>query len=97
MAVTKLGGRLAVSGSLTIGGDAVLTRTAAGTITLTGAMLAGSIDASGGKLLAPNGTAAGGTTSISNGDIRLATQGGTPAIFSKLNGTVFYFLKDGNL
>lgn len=122
MALEKIRSRLAVSGSLTLGGDTVLSRGAAnrldlasgdtlrlisGTLQLSSACsLAGAggtistsnmLDVSGGTPVIPNGTAAIGTAGMTNGRIRIGTQGGTYAIAFDANGTTWFCLKDGNL
>jgi hypothetical protein len=101
MALEKVRGRLAISGSLTIGGDVTLTRGAANRLDLGSGdsltITAGTLNASAGTTLIANGTAALGTAGQVTGRIRLATQGGTPCIGFDLNGTTFYVLRGGNL
>jgi len=49
-----------------------------------------------GVLEIPNSTSAVAALG-GNGRIALATQGGTPAIAAQINGSTFYWLRDGNV
>ena len=101
MALEKFRGRIAVSGSLTIGGDVVLSRGAANRLDLGSGdslvITAGTLNASAGTIVIPNGTAAIGTAGMANGRVRIGTQGGTYCIAFDANGTTWFCLKDGNL
>lgn len=101
MALEKIRGRLAIAGSLTIGGDTTLTRGAANRLNLgTGdsfVVTAGTLNVSAGTIVIPNGTAAIGTAGMANGRIRIGTQAGTPSIAFDHNGTTYFVLNSGNL
>lgn len=100
MALEKVRGRLAISGSLTLGGDVVLSRGAANRLDLASGdtlKINSVLDTSSGTAIIANGTAAIGTAGMTNGRIRIGTQGGTYCVAFDANGTTWFCLKDGNL
>ena len=90
--VRKVRGRMALRGPLDLGqtADVRLQRASANVLSL------GSGDTLE-TIVAPNATAAFGTASFTNGQIRIGTQGGTAALGFQLNGTVNFVLTDGSL
>jgi hypothetical protein len=84
----------AKGGTLTLSTDASISRLAAGKSGPVGTQL---WDMSGGGAILPSGTAAIGTALLGNGRIRIASQGGTPAIAFEANGTISYILASGQL
>lgn len=94
-AITSSG---AVTGTSFVFGSSTISESGAGTVVVTAASR---VDLSRGtaQLLINNGTAALGTADFAalNGAIALRTVSGTPAIGFRVNGTVYYALRDGNL
>ena len=103
MSVFKIRERLAVAGTVTLGGDAVISRGAADRLDLGAgdslnipsgnmSIAGGTLNAASGTTLIANGTATLGTALTANGVIKIGTQGGTPAFGFQHNGTAYYIL-----